>query len=1699
VVSKARRAVRLVCEAMESRTLLSTMITWASDVSGDWDDSAMWTGDAVPGPADDAVIPFSDITVTHSTATADSVNSLTSQAALDLTDGSLSLATTSSISRSLTLQGATLSTAGTLTVNGSMTWVGGTVSGGGVLDIASGASLNLGNGNNATETLDGAELQNAGTASLSTANDNSSGLALENGAGIDNQSGGGFTLLKQATVSSDGSATYFTNEGSLTQGAGVVGVSLIEPVFTQTSSGSTAVNGAFLAFTAGGTVSGSVGGAAGTTIEFDGASWSFDGSSSISSDGSIGFATFGQVATLSGTYDVSDETYDVGSTLSFMSPITALGSELYVDSAVVNLTGQSFSISNVQIYNASVLNGDGGASLTVSGTMTWAGGTITGFGALDIAGGASLNLGNGNNLTETLDGVELQNAGVVSLSTAGDSSNGLALEDDGGIDNQVGGSFTFLTQATISSDGSATYFTNEGSLIQAYIVGVSLVEPAFTETSGGSTTVDEAFLAFTSGGIVSGSVSGLAGTTIEFDGPTWSFDGSSSITSAGAVDFSSGGEVVGLSGTYDVTGETYANGSTVSFTAPITALGSELYLDGAVVNLTGQSFSVGDVQIYNDSVLNGDGAASLTVTAAMTWAGGTITGFGALGIASSASLNLGNGNDLTETLDAVELQNAGAMSLSTANNNSYGLALENSAGIDNQAGGSFTFLTQATISNDGSATYFTNEGSLIQSVSVVGVSLIEAAFTQTSSGSTTVNGAFLAFTSGGTVSGSVTGLAGTTIELDGPTWSFDTSSSITSAGSVGFATFGQVATVSGTYDVTGETYDVGSTLSFMSPITALGLELYVDSAVVNLTGQSFSISNVQIYNDSVLNGDGGASLTATAAMTWAGGTITGFGALEIPGGASLNLGNGNNLTETLDAVELQNAGTVSLSTANNNSYGLALENSAGIDNQAGGSFTIVNNATISSDESATYFTNDGSLVVPAGAGSVIETVFDQGSTGSTTVQGALVLVGGGSPVTNAGQVMIDSGATLTVQSDYDQTGGSTTLSGGSFFGGNVNIEGGSLIGTGAISADVTNAGQVVPGGTEFAGVLTINGTYTQTAAGALDAEIGGTTAGTQYDQLDVSGQATLTGTLVITLLGGFSPSLGQSFTITSASPLSGTFPFVNESGVSGSVAFQPTYSGTNVVLVAEQTSATTVTSSLNPSTYGQSVTFTATVKAAPPNTGKPTGSVAFYDGSTPLGRATLSSGKATLKTSALPAGSQTITVVYLGDTTFATSTSETLSQSVAQDATTTKVTSSANRSVYGQSVSFTATVKTTSPGSGTPTGTVQFLIDGSDFGGPVPLVDGSASSAGISSLSVASHSITAVYSGDPNFTTSTSTALSQTVNQDGTTTALVSSVNPSVYGQMVTFTATVSAKSPGSGTPTGSITFSRGSTVFITVSLSNGCASFTTSSLAAGIDIVKASYSGDSDFKTSAGTVSQTVNPAATATALASSTNPSVFGQPVTFTATVSASAPGSGTPTGSVTFMNGSTRMATVALSSGSASYSTAKLPTGQDTITAMYNGSGSFLGSNTSLTQIVNQDSTTTAVASATNPSVYGRSVTFSVSVSANAPGAGTPTGGVTLTYASLTLTATLSGGKASLKTAALPAGSDLVTVSYGGDTNFLTSSATLSQTINTSASVVASSASSVPIDHVLSVLQDESSHEMLIGDLAFEQMSSKKPGSR
>ncbi len=448
-------------------------------------------------------------------------------------------------------------------------------------------------------------------------------------------------------------------------------------------------------------------------------------------------------------------------------------------------------------------------------------------------------------------------------------------------------------------------------------------------------------------------------------------------------------------------------------------------------------------------------------------------------------------------------------------------------------------------------------------------------------------------------------------------------------------------------------------------------------------------------------------------------------------------------------------------------------------------------------------------------------------------------------------------------------------------------------------------------------------------------------------------------------------------------------------------------------------SATTLTSSLNPSALGQAVTFTATVKPAT-GSGTPTGTVTFNDGATVLGPGTLSGGTATLTTSGLGAGVHSITAIYGGDANFASSTSPALMQTVSKAASSTSVVSSNSSSNRGVAVTFTATV--TSSAASIPTGTVTFQ-DGVTTLGTGTLSGGTATFA-TSGLGTGAHSITAIYGGDANFTGSTSPILTETIGKAVSSIAVGSSNNPSIIGTAVTFTAAVT--SPVTGTLTGTVTFQDGATALGMGTLSGGTATFTTSGLTAGTHSITAVYSGDANF--AGGTspaLMQTVNKVGDSTSVASSNNPSIFGSAVTFTATVKP-ATGSGTPTGTVTFNDGATVLGAGTLSGATATFTTSGLTGGTHSITAIYGGDANFANSTSpGLTQTVADfslsASPTAAAATAGSTSTYAITITpqggFSQTISfqcsgapmlavCTAPGSVSPTGG---SYAPFNITVT------------------------------------------------------------------------------------------
>jgi hypothetical protein len=481
----------------------------------------------------------------------------------------------------------------------------------------------------------------------------------------------------------------------------------------------------------------------------------------------------------------------------------------------------------------------------------------------------------------------------------------------------------------------------------------------------------------------------------------------------------------------------------------------------------------------------------------------------------------------------------------------------------------------------------------------------------------------------------------------------------------------------------------------------------------------------------------------------------------------------------------------------------------------------------------------------------------------------------------------------------------------------------------------------------------------------------------------------------------------------------------------GSHSLTAVYSGDGSHAGATSPAVTQVVNKINPSmsvtTSGQTTFLsTVTITASVPSTA--TGSVVFTSGAMILGTANVSSGTASITTTALPVGANPITASYGGDTNYNSGTATT-SRAVTKATPTTTLTSSLNPSTYASSVTFTNTL------TSTVTGTVTFTSDATVLG-TVSVSNGVATLT-TTTLAVGSSTITATYNGDTNYVGAVAT-LPQVVGKAAPTLALTSSVNPSIAGQSTTLSATLPT------TVTGTVTFSEGSTTLGTVTVTNGVATLATSSLAVGTHTISAQYGGDSNNQSASSTLNQVVNKANTAVALSSSLNPSNYGDSITLNAAVTSA--GSIAPTGTVIFSSGSTTLGTVAISGGVASFSTSALAAGSPTITASYSGDGSSDTSSSTLAQTINKVTPALSLSSSHNPASVGETVTLTATMDSSIAGTVTFTEGATVLG-----TGTLSNGTAVMNVSSLAVGSHTLTATYNGDTNHNTTTATLTQTVS------------------------------------------------
>ncbi len=393
--------------------------------------------------------------------------------------------------------------------------------------------------------------------------------------------------------------------------------------------------------------------------------------------------------------------------------------------------------------------------------------------------------------------------------------------------------------------------------------------------------------------------------------------------------------------------------------------------------------------------------------------------------------------------------------------------------------------------------------------------------------------------------------------------------------------------------------------------------------------------------------------------------------------------------------------------------------------------------------------------------------------------------------------------------------------------------------------------------------------------------------------------------------------------------------------------------------------------------------------------------------------------------------------------------------------------SSANPAVSGQPITITATISPTPDG-----GTVAF--DKNSLPGffcpaaPVDPTTGTATCS-VTYSAVSAYPITATFSGAAAVAPATSAVLTQSVTKADSAVTVSASANPVAAGQPVTYTATVSARAPGSGDPEGgTLTFMDGAAPIPGCDvLLNGLYALTctTTFTTAGSHAITAVYSGDPDFNPSTSDVlTETVSKAPTTLALSASANPVVYGQPLTLTATISTTATGQGAPTGTVSFQDGGSAIAGCASqpvdpTTGTATCSTSALGAGSHSLTASYSGDGIFVASDDSaapLNLTVNQAAQAiTFTSTPPSPALTGGSYT----VAATGGASGNP-----VTFSAGPASVCTSGGTNGATISFVGAGTCTVTASQAGNQNYqaapsVTQSITVSDPLTLDLSVTSS----------------------------------------
>jgi uncharacterized repeat protein (TIGR01451 family) len=669
--------------------------------------------------------------------------------------------------------------------------------------------------------------------------------------------------------------------------------------------------------------------------------------------------------------------------------------------------------------------------------------------------------------------------------------------------------------------------------------------------------------------VQSGGSLALAGTGDIGSGATVKVTGGTlTIASGGTLTFHAGSNFQFDSGTVDI-----QTGGTIDFPTGANGVTTGGVMGGnGTLSISGGTLNIGSVTspgTFSMTAGTLDGPGFLSITNSFFWDGGTIKGSGGAELAGNGSGVL-SGNNGAMLLDGRTFNNYGFIAYPAAVNM---LHLANNAAFNTY--GTFQFQADGGIIADGPSSVGIFPNGLMEKHAGTGVSVIQPAAS---------NNSVVWVTSG-------------TIEFAGDgshSGIFNPDTDGTNVGTIAFSApnggiFGEVFGNGNVSFPAGYTDFDGDEFSIRGRLSITGGTFELDN-FVSARDFTFTAGEMDMYSDFEMFGS----------ATWSGGTIAqDGGTFFVDPEATLTIDSANGVTQ-LDAAVIENGGTI-LYTAGSafvvsggvrrprarsvTSGYLELKDGSTIFNDSGAMFDIQTDTQIAS--TITVVGTSLTKSRPARSRAVTTSRHGRVLTHRARTTGVHSLCGcsGTNDFENSGTLQKSQGsastpfypdldndgavkalmATLGFMGAYNQTGGSTTLGPGDISVANdMNLNGGILDGGGTITGDVYNSGEIKPGTPAATGIINITGNYTMgtiTTPGTLTIKLAGPPPNPgAFDQLNVTGTATLDGTFNASLVSPYVPANGTTWPVLTYASASGTFATQN----------LPTFAGTHGSITAAQ-------------------------------------------------------------------------------------------------------------------------------------------------------------------------------------------------------------------------------------------------------------------------------------------------------------------------------------------------------------------------------------------------------------------------------------------------------------------------------------------------------------------------------------------------